>query len=86
MELCDLSAHQIVHLIHQRQISALEVCESALKRIAAVDGRPGVLEPGALTGEDQQRVHAFISLAEARARTQAAAIDHFRRSAREHMR
>jgi aspartyl-tRNA(Asn)/glutamyl-tRNA(Gln) amidotransferase subunit A len=75
MELCDLSAHQIVHLIRQRQVSALEVCESALKRIAAVDGRPGVLEPGELTGEDTQRVHAFISLAETRARAQATAID-----------
>jgi aspartyl-tRNA(Asn)/glutamyl-tRNA(Gln) amidotransferase subunit A len=76
MELCDLPAHQIVLLIRQRQVSAMEVYRSALKRIAAVDGRPGTLQPGDLTEEDKTRVHAFISLEEKRGRTQAAAIDH----------
>jgi aspartyl-tRNA(Asn)/glutamyl-tRNA(Gln) amidotransferase subunit A len=75
MELCDLPAHQIVLLIRQRQVSALEVFESVLKRIAAVDGRPGRLDAGDLTAEDKQKVHAFISLAEQRGRTQAVAVD-----------
>lgn len=76
MELCDLPAHQIVLLIRQRQVSALEVFESVLKRIAAVDGRPGRLDAGDLTAEDKRQVHAFISLAEQRGRAQAEAVDH----------
>jgi len=43
MELCDLSAYQLASQVRQRQVSAVEVLESALKRIAEVDGRPGPL-------------------------------------------
>jgi aspartyl-tRNA(Asn)/glutamyl-tRNA(Gln) amidotransferase subunit A len=75
MDLCDLPAHQIVLLIRQRQVSAVEVYQSALKRITAVDGRPGTLQPGELTEEDKAYVHAFISLTEERGRAQAAAVD-----------
>ncbi|HEX7432946.1 MAG TPA: Asp-tRNA(Asn)/Glu-tRNA(Gln) amidotransferase subunit GatA [Anaerolineaceae bacterium] len=75
MELCDYSALQIASLIHLRQVSASEVIESTLKRIEKVDGRPGNLEPGAFTPEDSQRVHAFITLTQERARAQAAKID-----------
>ena len=75
MELCDLPAHQIVPLIRQRQVSAREVFEAVIKRIAAVDGRPGRLDAGELTAEDQLKVHAFINLAEQRGRNQAEAVD-----------
>ncbi len=75
MELCDLPAHQIVLLIQKQQVSALEVIEAALQRIAAVDGRPGVLEPGGLRAGDTEKVHAFISLEAEQARSRAREID-----------
>jgi len=48
MELCDLPAHRLVNLIRRREVSAVEVLESTLARIAAVDGRPGALDDGDL--------------------------------------
>jgi len=75
MELCDLTAHQLIDLIRRREVSAVEVLESTLERIAAVDGRPGVLNDGDLTSDDEQTVHAFISLTEERAHAQALEVD-----------
>ncbi len=75
MELCDLSAIELSRLLHQKQVSAVEVLDATLKRIAAVDGRPGTLEPGDLSTEDRQHVHAFITLTPERARAQAQAVD-----------
>jgi aspartyl-tRNA(Asn)/glutamyl-tRNA(Gln) amidotransferase subunit A len=75
MELCDLSAHELVELIRKREVSAVEALESALTRIEAVDGRPGSLEPGDDLPEDSQRVHAFITPTPERARAQAEAVD-----------
>ncbi|NPV75552.1 MAG: Asp-tRNA(Asn)/Glu-tRNA(Gln) amidotransferase subunit GatA [Anaerolineae bacterium] len=74
-ELCDLPAHRLVAALKKRQVSAREILESTLQRIAAVDGRPGSLAPGELTAEDTQRVHALITLTEQRARAQAENID-----------
>jgi Asp-tRNA(Asn)/Glu-tRNA(Gln) amidotransferase A subunit family amidase len=68
MELCDLSAYQLALQVRQRQVSAVEVLESSLKRIAEVDGRPGTLNPGEITGVDLTQVHAFITLTAERAR------------------
>lgn len=75
MELCDLSAHEMAGLIRQRKASAVEILESTLARIEAVDGRPGTVEPGPLTEQDRQRVHSFISFTEEQARAQAEAVD-----------
>lgn len=75
MELCDYSAPVLALLLRQKEVSAAEILESALKRIRAVDGRPGTLDSGALTSEDAQRVHAFITVTEEQAREQAAAVD-----------
>ena len=75
MDLCDLSAIELAGLVRQRKVSAAEALELALKRIALVDGRPGSVDPGELTAEDRQKVHAFISLTAERARGQAEAID-----------
>jgi aspartyl-tRNA(Asn)/glutamyl-tRNA(Gln) amidotransferase subunit A len=75
MELCDLSAYELAQLIREGRASAVDAVESALKRIQAVDGRPGVLEPGEITEEDKQHVHAFITLTARQARADAEAVD-----------
>lgn len=76
MELCDLPAHEIRDLVKNRQVSAGDVLESHLQRIQAVDGRSGQVEPGPMTAEDENRLHAFITVTANRARAQAAEIDH----------
>ena len=75
MSLTDLSAHEIAKLVRSKAVSAREVTEAALQRITEVDGRPGTLEPGEITSEDQTHVHAFITLTAERARRQAAEVD-----------
>jgi len=75
MQLCDLSAVEIREHISSKQASAVEVLESCLQRIKQVDGRPGELESGPETREDAERVHAFITLTEDAARTQAEMVD-----------
>jgi aspartyl-tRNA(Asn)/glutamyl-tRNA(Gln) amidotransferase subunit A len=75
MNLTDLSALELSHLIHQRQVSANEALDAALARIEAVDGRPGSLDTGELTPADRQKVHAFITLTAERARAQALEVD-----------
>ena len=75
MELSDLSAHEIYQLLRDKKASAVELCEASLKRIEAVDGRPGTIEPGEITAEDEKTVHAFITLTAERAKKQAAAVD-----------
>jgi aspartyl-tRNA(Asn)/glutamyl-tRNA(Gln) amidotransferase subunit A len=75
MELCDTSAHELAAMLRQRRVSAVEILESALRRIQAVDGRPGTLEPGEITPQDTQKVHAFLNFTEEQARAQAEAVD-----------
>jgi aspartyl-tRNA(Asn)/glutamyl-tRNA(Gln) amidotransferase subunit A len=75
MEICDLPAHTLAYLIRSKEISAVESLESALTRIAAVDGRPGTLSQGEDDPDDEQTVHAFINLTPERARAQAREVD-----------
>ena len=75
MTLMELSAFEIAQRVRQGDLSAVEVLDAALARIAAVDGRPGSLDAGELTEEDQKKVHAFITLTADRAREQAEAVD-----------
>ena len=75
MDLCDLPALELAELVRARKASAVEALESSLKRIAEVDGRPGSLEPGEITTEDERKVHAFITVTADRARAQAETID-----------
>jgi aspartyl-tRNA(Asn)/glutamyl-tRNA(Gln) amidotransferase subunit A len=75
MELCDLTAFELAGLLRRRKVSAVEILESTLARVHRVDGRPGAIEPGAITAEDRQRVHAFISYTEDQARAQAESVD-----------
>ncbi len=75
MELCDLSAFDLSQLIRQGKASAVEAVDSALKRISAMDGRPGSLETSPENDADSKYVHAFITLTAERARAQARQID-----------
>jgi aspartyl-tRNA(Asn)/glutamyl-tRNA(Gln) amidotransferase subunit A len=75
MELCDLSASELADLIRKGEVSAVEALESALKRVEQVDGRPGSLDAGEITPEDEKKVHAFITQTEDLARQQAEAVD-----------
>ena len=75
MELCDLTALDLVSLLKQKKVSAVEILESSLRRIGEVDGRPGTLDAGELTDEDRSKVHAFITVADERALAQANEVD-----------
>jgi aspartyl-tRNA(Asn)/glutamyl-tRNA(Gln) amidotransferase subunit A len=75
MEPCDLTALELTQLLRRKELSALEIVEYCLARTAAVDGRPGALDSGELTEDDERKVHAFITLAADSARAQAAEID-----------
>ena len=74
MELCDLPAHRIARLVKSGEISALEVVESAIQRIAAVDGDPGSPD-GDPQGPQDGKIHAFITQTSERARQMAAEVD-----------
>jgi aspartyl-tRNA(Asn)/glutamyl-tRNA(Gln) amidotransferase subunit A len=75
MELCDLSALEMIQLIRQKKASAVEVLQSTYLRIGSVDGRCGSLDGGPLTEEDRSKVHAFITLTDERASAQAQLVD-----------
>ncbi|MDR3573940.1 MAG: amidase family protein [Anaerolineaceae bacterium] len=75
MELCDLSAFEISQLLRERRASAVEVLDSTLARIEAVDGRSGRLDPGEEQADDKLRVHSFITVTAERARQKAIEVD-----------
>ena len=75
MDFCDLPAHELTRLIRRGEVSAVEALDSALARIAAVDGRPGTLQPDGAAPDDSEKVHAFITLTAGRARAQAQEVD-----------
>ncbi len=75
MELCDLSALELLKLLRRKEVSAVEVLDAHLRRVDAVDGRPGTLDSAPLSDEDRRKVHAFITRTDARARAQAEAVD-----------
>lgn len=72
-ELLRLEAHEIAAKVRRGELSAQEVTEVALARIAAVDGVPGTLDgdPDA----EPDKVHAFITLTAERARAAARRVD-----------
>jgi len=75
MELCDLSALELQKLLRRKEVSAVDVLNAHLRRVDAVDGRPGALDSAPLSDEDRRKVHAFITRTDARARAQAEAVD-----------
>jgi aspartyl-tRNA(Asn)/glutamyl-tRNA(Gln) amidotransferase subunit A len=74
MELCDLTALEMTHLLRQKKTSAVEILQSTLQRIGQVDGRNGALDQ-IPTEEDKRKVHAFITLTDDLAMQQAQAVD-----------
>jgi aspartyl-tRNA(Asn)/glutamyl-tRNA(Gln) amidotransferase subunit A len=75
MELCDLPAHILADLIRLRQVSAEQAADSALSRIAAIDGCPGSLDADGFDPAEAEKVHAFITLSADGARSRAKEID-----------
>ncbi len=51
----ELTAFETAQKVKSGELSAMEVLEAALERIAAVDGQPGTLDYGELTDEDRER-------------------------------
>ncbi len=74
-EWCDLPAREIVRDVKSGKVSALDVLESTLNRIDAVEGKQPSTEPYVIDSEDLERVHAYITVTRERAREQAVAID-----------
>ncbi|QRN82405.1 Asp-tRNA(Asn)/Glu-tRNA(Gln) amidotransferase subunit GatA [Chloroflexota bacterium] len=75
MALTELTAFETAQKVKSGELSAMEVLEAALERIAAVDGQPGTLDYGELTDEDREKVHAFITLTAKTAIKQAEVVD-----------
>lgn len=74
-QIVELSALEIANKVRTGELSAREVTEAFLERIAEVDGRPGSLDGRDAQPEDAQKVHAFITLTAERALEQAGEID-----------
>ena len=62
-------------MIHNGEVSARQVTESALERIAAIDGTPPRLETSLEIGQEIDKVHAFITITAERALQRADEID-----------
>ena len=75
MELCDTPAHQLVELVRQKQVSAQEILDSALNRISLVDGQQGSLPQNGLDSQELSKIHAFITVTDGLARSQAKEVD-----------
>ncbi len=70
--LCDLPAVEIAARVRAGTLRAEAVLDSTLERIRVVEGRAPSLEAYAPTPEDREKVHAFITLTEERARAAGA--------------
>ncbi|MGB9673699.1 MAG: amidase [Anaerolineales bacterium] len=73
MDLCDYAAYHLAGMIRRKQVSAVEVLESALRRISEVDGIPGHLDGN--NDEEPHKIHSFITVTPERARQQAQKVD-----------
>lgn len=73
--LCDLPAHELVGRLSRRETTAVEILESTLERIKAVEGRPASTADYEPMPEDLEKVHAYITVTTERAREQAQAVD-----------
>ncbi len=74
-DLCDLPAYELVQRLKKGQISAVEILESTLSRIDAVEGKTPVSSPYDSDPKDLEKVHAYITVTVERARKQAETVD-----------
>ena len=72
VEICELPAHEIVARLRAGDLTAESVLDKTLERIEAVEGGTGDLT-GNVNGAPG--MHAYISISEERARSQARAVD-----------
>jgi len=81
--LCDLSAREQARRVRAGEVTAVEILESTLARIAQVEGRTPSIEPLPADPQDGRHIHAYITLTAERARQQAEAVDRSVRAGRE---
>jgi aspartyl-tRNA(Asn)/glutamyl-tRNA(Gln) amidotransferase subunit A len=74
MGLCDLTAHELIALLHSRKVSASEIMDSVIQRIELIEGDV-FLQPRRTNGEDDDFLHAFITLQPDKARENARQVD-----------
>jgi aspartyl-tRNA(Asn)/glutamyl-tRNA(Gln) amidotransferase subunit A len=72
----DVPAYEQARKIKAGELTAVELLDATLDRIEAVEGHPPTTDAYVLDASDLEKVHAFITRTEARARAQAEAIDH----------
>ncbi len=75
MELCDLTAHELVARLKAGETSAVAILESTFRRIDAVEGRAPSSAPYQAQPGDDTAVHAYISQQRERALERAQQID-----------
>jgi len=73
--LINRSAHELARGVKRGDFSAEEILEASLERIHAVEGRQPSPAQYAYQPEDREKVHAFITVTEERAREQAREVD-----------
>ncbi|MGD2254007.1 MAG: amidase family protein [Anaerolineales bacterium] len=73
--LCDLPGHEQVRRLRAGEVSAVEILDSTIERIQAVEGRAPSSQPYDRDPADLEKVHAYLSLTLDRARSQAEAVD-----------
>lgn len=71
----DLPAREQAERIKKGEFSAVELLEATFERIDAVEGRAPTSDPYVLDAADLEKVHAFITRTEERAREHAESID-----------
>lgn len=75
MDMINLSVNELAKLIREKKVSAVEATQAALKQIERLDGRPGSVEPYIPQSQDEEKVHAFITVTAEHALEKAAAVD-----------
>jgi len=77
-DLCDLPAHELVQRLKKGQVSAVEILDSTLSRIDAVEGRAPTTTTYDPDPQDLEKIHAYITVTAERARLQAETVDQLR--------
>ena len=75
MDVTRLTAIEQADLVRSRKISAVELLESTLKRIEAVDGRSGSSRNNGELPEDKEYIHAFVHVCRDHALHKAKEVD-----------